>query len=256
MGLVHFLRFGLVVYFLLFASVVAADESYSIRINDQTEVNVQKYPAGGDTAVLWFPSEAGLIIQDMQTAKRLAANGYEVHIVDMIDAYLLPNLRSSMLKIPAEAVAAVIDQISKTKSKLVIITVGRGVVPTLRGLRLWQQSSKRKQRKKLLGVVVLSPNLYIKTPEPGKDADYLKVTDKTRTRVYILQPMLSPWFWWRQRLEKRLYKAGSRVTIKTLRGVRDRFYYRPDANDRERQMAKQLPDLLIKAIKALPEMKK
>jgi len=101
---------------------------------------------------------------------------------------------------------------------------------------------------------MLSPNLYVETPRPGKDAQYLPVVANIKTSVYIFQPMLSPKYWWYERLQKELRKGGSKVKVEVLMGVRDRFYYRHDASKRELDKAEQYPQLLTRAIKALPAL--
>jgi len=55
--------------------------------------------------------------------------------------------------------------------------------------------------------------------------------------------MFSPWRWWIDRLQQHLSKAGSRLITEMLEGVRDRFYYRPDATSVEDAMAGRLPEL-------------
>ncbi|GMQ92383.1 MAG: hypothetical protein BMS9Abin11_1711 [Gammaproteobacteria bacterium] len=232
-----------------------AERNYDILIDKETTLTVQHYPGTSDIVLLWFPSEAGITRDDIDLAKVLARSGFDVHIAGTLDARFLSALRSSMEKIPASDVSATITYIMKNYSgKVVLMSSERGAVSTLRGLRTWLNKARVGDKKRLQGLIMLSPNLYVETPQPGKDAQYLPVVANIKTSVYIFQPMLSPKYWWYERLQKELRKGGSKVKVEVLMGVRDRFYYRHDASKRELDKAEQYPQLLTRAIKALSSL--
>lgn len=230
-----------------------AQLQYDVLLEKNTSMPIQHYPGKTDTLLLWFPGEAGITRDDVRLAKALAKNGFDVHVAGTLDARFLSALKSSMMKIPASDVATTLSHIMKKhKGRVVVMSLERGAVPTLRGLRLWMKQASPAERKRLQGVVLLSPNLYVATPQPGQDAEFLPVASGINTSIYILQPMLSPKYWWRERLQKELGKGGSTVRIEVLRGVRDRFYYRNDAIKPELDRAEIYPDILTRAIKSLP----
>ena len=103
----------------------------------------------------------------------------------------------------------------------------------------------------LRGVILLSPNLYVATPDPGKEAEYLPVTSHTKLPIAILQAENSPWKWRIEQLRSRLEQGGSKVNVVLLPGVRDRFYFRDDALPPEQALAARLPGLVLNALKSL-----
>jgi len=129
-----------------------------------------------------------------------------------------------------------------------------GAALALRGIKQWQLSGKNNKTGSLTGAVLLSPNLYRETPQPGKEAQYLPITKQSAVNAVVLQPQMSPWYWWRDRLKSELTQSESRCEIQVLQGARDRFFFRPDATSTENQLAKKLPELILKSMTRLEQM--
>lgn len=217
---------------------------------DKTEMPVTVYPAKGRDLIVWLPSDNGLLPADARIASQLAAAGIEVWTADALGARFLPLVPSSLEQIPAADIADLV-RAAKTKSgkQVFLLGPGRGAVPALSAAKLLQADKVPALR----GVVLVSPNLYVGTPEAGEEAKYLPIAAQTKTRLYILQPELSPWRWYLDRLSGQLKQGGSRVEIKTLPGVRDRFYYREDRPPAEQAMGKRMPRLIADALKDLTQ---
>jgi hypothetical protein len=212
----------------LAAGAPAADapRQRSVPLGDGAEVGVRVFPARGRELIVWLSSEGSQAATDEQIAEQLARTGIEVWLADVINARFLPELRSSLDEIPGADVAAVIAAAAASGKRVYLLSAGRGALPVLRGARTWQLD--RPRDKALAGAILLWPSLYVATPEPGADAEYLPVVRETRLPIYILQPQLSPWYWRLERLTAELRKAGSVVQTKVLPGVRDRFYFRSE----------------------------
>ena len=215
---------------------------------NKTEMPVTVYPAKGRDLIVWLPSDNGLLPADARIAAQLANAGVEVWAADAMGARFLPVVPSSLEQIPAADIADVV-RAAKAKSgkRVYLLGPGRGAVPALSAAKLLQADKVPVLR----GVVLISPNLYVGTPDAGEEAKYLPVAAQTRTRLYILQPELSPWRWYLDRLSGQLKRGGSLVRIKTLPGVRDRFYYREDGPPAEQAMGKRMPQLILRALKDL-----
>lgn len=236
------------------APAADAPRQRSVPLGDGAEVTVRVFPARGRELVVWLPSEAGQTSTDEQIAAQLAGTGIEVWLADIINARFLPEVRSSLEKIPAADVAAVIAAATATGKRVTLLTAARGAVPALRGARAWRLEHPRDTA--LAGAILLWPNLYVATPEPGADAEYLPVVRETRLRIYVLQPQLSPWYWRLERLTAELQGAGSTVQTKVLPGVRDRFYFRSEfavteGPAREDELTREFPGLLREAVTQL-----
>ena len=102
---------------------------------------------------------------------------------------------------------------------------------------------------------MLFPNLYTASPEAGKTPPYLPIVSQTRMPIAVLQGNLSPWHWQLEELQTQLKRGGSRVKLKILTGLRDRFYFREDALPRERDAGRQLAAEISDSIRNLPSIK-
>ena len=237
-----------------YAKQGVASETFAISINNETEISVERYPADGDTILIWQPHERGIQKIDQQLALQLSQHKIEVWLVDLLEAYFLPNTASNMDRLSGEGFKKVITTAVARNRKVVITGSGRGAIPVLRGVREWQIENSNQNQ--FHGVVLLSPKLYVETPEPGTIASFMPVVKATDTAIYILQPNKSPWFW---KLDQTIYAlrtSGSDVYTKLLSGVRDRFYFRPDAFEHEQRMTTELWKELNTASKLLSVLTK
>ncbi|HID49564.1 MAG TPA: TlpA family protein disulfide reductase, partial [Chromatiales bacterium] len=213
----------------------------SIAVPD-TELSVDVYAAEGNTLILWLPPETGFQSAQRNTAEALAAAGVEVWLVDLFESRFLPTVASSLDRIPPSDVSAVIGQARNSGKRVFLLTSGRGVRPLLRGAHHWQRNHP--ETPGIHGVLLVSPIFYVDTPDPGEPARLLPVVSRTNLPVFLLQPKLSPWFWKLDQTLPALRRSGSEVFVRILPGVRDRFYFRPDATHTEQDLARRLPQMI------------
>ena len=247
-------------FFLLFliTNFTYAEESLLFSVNAETEIEISVYPAKGDTLFLWLYSEAGPQKSEHAISKQLAKNNIEVWHIDLFAAHFLPVASSSMDRIPESDISELIEYaFKKTGKKIIPVTSGRGSLPILKGANLWQSTYNHSPA--LTGVILISPKFFIETPEPGKEAELLEIVQQTNLPIFTIQPQQSPWFWKLDKTIPALEKNGSDVFVQTIKGVRDRFYFRPDANAYENKISKKLPLILKRAanyLKKLPYKKR
>ena len=213
-----------------------------------TDVPLTVFPAKGHSLLLWLPSESGIVAAEHKVAAVLAKAGVEVWLPDLHGAYFLPMVPSSLRQIPVGDVARVIGLAQRRGKAVYLVTGGSGAA-----LALQAAAQLGKSKNPLHGAILLSPNLFTGTPEPGADAKYLPIASRTRLPIFILQPEYSPWRWRVDELQSRLGQGGSQVKVKLLPGVRDRFYYREDASPSERTLAVRLPELISNALKSFKD---
>ena len=221
-----------------------AQQSISIDSAD-TIVSADRYSAKGDTLLLWLPPEGGFQAVHAKTAQQLSTHGFEVWLADLFEARFLPPVASSLERIPATDVCNLLEVAQQSGKKVILVSSGRGILPLLRGTHLCQQT--RSADSLLAGAILISPQFYIETPEPGQSAELLPVVRHTNLPIFILQPRLSPWFWKLEHTVPALQQGGSDVFIRILPDVRDRFHYRPDATPLEHALGEHLPSLLSQA---------
>jgi len=214
---------------------------------------VTRYGTGGRALILWLPSENGLGQTQQDTAAKLAQRGYSVWLADLFSARFLPIAPSSFDEIPAADVAGLIQAAAKIHRKIILVSSGRGAAVTLGGTQQWQAQHRGRN---IAGAILLFPNLLTASPEAGDEATYLPLTRQAHLPIAILQGDKSPWHWQLDTLKQQLERGGSRVVIKNLPGMRDRFYFREDASPQERELGDRLDCLIDDAIKNLPAVKR
>lgn len=228
-------------------------EELAVATTDGEEIPVVTHPAAGDQLLLWFASEAGPRPAEEVLADTLAARGVSVWRPDLLAARFLPLAESSFAKIPPGDVAAVLDAaVAQGARQVYVVASGRSAMPVLRGLRHWQAAGG--EGKRLTGVILISPKLFVRTPPPGEAGELLPIVHASNLPIYWLQPALSPWYWQRTRIYAALQAGGSDVFLRVLHRVRDRFYFRRDANPAEQALSRRLPILLETAMRSLASL--
>ena len=213
--------------------------------NADVVLSADVYSAKGNTLYIWLPPEGGFQAIHGKTAQKLTTLGIEVWLVDLFEARFLPPVASSLEQIPATDVSSLLAVAEQTGKQVLLISSGRGTSPLLRGAHQWQHS--RPANNGFSGVILLSPQFYTETPEPGQVAQLLPVVPHTNLPIFILQPRLSPWFWKLEHTVPALQQSGSDIFVRVLPEVRDRFHYRPDATPIEQQRGDDLASLLHQA---------
>ena len=228
-------------------------QAANLTVADGTRIPYTIYApgagAGPRVLLVWVPSEAGVEPAETLAAERLADAGIEVWMVDPLAGRFLPPLSSSMDRIPAGDIQAVVAKATDSGRKVYLISAGRGAIPTLRGARSWQRDSQGRQG--LAGIVLISPKLFVRTPDPGQAAHLMPVVRATNLPIFLIQPAQSPWRWKLGTTVPGLEQGGSDVFVRLLDGVRDRFYFRPDATARETALAAMLPRLVWQGVRLL-----
>lgn len=229
-------------------SDVFAAEQRLIPLTGDVEAPITVHPASGDRLLLWLPSEHGLPDAVGEVAEGLAGQGIEVWEADLLEAHFLPVQASSLAAVPTADVVALIEAAREAGKQVYVAASDQGAVLALEGARAWQQMHPDVA---LGGAVLISPNLYTSTPEPGETARYLPIARATNLPVYVLQPERSPWRWRLEQLYARLTEGGASVFLHQLPGVRDRFHFRPDGDPAEARRTEQLPQLLARSLPLL-----
>ena len=242
--------FALLLFLTLVSKSVFAEERLLIPTETENEIITTIYKAEGNTLFLWLYSEAGPQKTEEKIIRELVNNNIEVWRVDLFSSHFLPIAASSMDRIPDSDFSQLIEYAyQKTGKKIIPVTTGRGSLPLLRGARLWQTTFPKSTA--LAGVILMSPKFYIETPEPGVEGKLQPIVEQTNLPIFILQPQKSPWYWKLDKTIPALEKSGSDVFVKRIKGVRDRYYFRPDADQYEKKLSAQLPKTLKLAAKSL-----
>ncbi|MFV2059597.1 MAG: redoxin domain-containing protein [Gammaproteobacteria bacterium] len=212
-----------------------------IKLSD-TDIAVTVYPASNSEnhdLILWLPSEHGLPDSIFNIASALAFENSqtEVWVVDLLSSLFLPTQASSINKVPHDTLYQLVQKIhSITGKRIFILGAGRGALLAMRASHYWLRDSLNSDQ--FGGLILLYPNLYTATPEPGSPAEYYPVTHAVNVPIYILQPENSPWRWQLTTLQQHLITANAKPYISILPEIRDRFFFRPDATKQE-QLATQ-----------------
>jgi len=236
-------------FFIFCISAAACATTRSIQVAPDVDVPVSVYGQSQQRLILWLPSEHGVVGPEHALAAQLAKRGYEVWVADLFAARFLPVTRSSLNEIPAADVARLLQAAAQQHHHITLISSGQGASRALEGAQLWQQTQRT--HRALAGAVLLFPDLYAASPEAGEAPTYLPVVSQTRLHLAVIQGERSPWYWQLDDLKSKLEQGGSRVQIKTLPGIRDRFYFREDANPSEHAAGRQLAATIHRSIQQL-----
>ncbi len=245
------LNYCLITLCLLVPAGTLAQQILQIDSKDAT-LTVDVYSARGTMLYLWLPPEGGFHATHTHIAQSLNDLGIEVWFADLYESRFLPPVASSLELIPSADITTLLNRVRQTGKHIVLVSSGRGIFPLLRGVNLWQQSHTTLDP--VRGVILLSPQFYLDTPEPGEAAEFHPIVSQTNLPIFILQPRLSPWFWKLEQTVPVLQHSGSEVYVRILPDVRDRFYYRPDATTKEQDLSENLARLLKQASTLLAKL--
>jgi thiol-disulfide isomerase/thioredoxin len=206
------------------------------------EIGGDDYVAKGNRLLLWLPGEHGISPRQRPTAKALAAAGIEVWMPDLHAAYFLPPGRNSLNEIEASVATRLIDAALASGKRVYVLAAGRSAGMALNAIRLWQ--GEHAASRPLMGALLLSPKLYLHTPQGGEDAKFLPVVHASNTPIYLLQPESAAGYWRLRQTMDALSTGGSPVILQRLMGVSDGFNTRLDVRPGEEKMTARLPQFL------------
>ncbi|HHS99269.1 MAG TPA: TlpA family protein disulfide reductase, partial [Thiomicrospira sp.] len=214
------------------------DVSLTIQVTDA--VTSEKVTETGDTAkarLLWLPSEYGVLPQEQHIAKQLAQHGMESWFVDLYEAMFLSPTPSAVDDIPSDLIAKLIAYAKLDGKPLWVVAPNKAAQLAVRGLVENQPTAQN-----YTGLILINPNLYLNTPKPGQEARYWSQVSAVNLPISILQAEQSPWRWRVTQLADELQNSGSDVFVQIQPQARDRFYFRPDALEIERDITEHLAD--------------
>jgi len=146
---------------------------------------------------------------------------------------------SAVDEVPSEMIARLIAFSQLDGIPLWVIAPNKAAQLAVRGL-----VNERSTKQKHIGLILINPNLYLNTPKPGEEAQYWSQVSAMNLPVSILQAEQSPWRWRVMQLAEALQVSGSDVFVQIQSDARDRFYFRPDALEVERDITQHLADKL------------
>lgn len=203
--------------------------------------------------VVMIPSRQGFEAGYEQLAQQLVAQNVSVWQPDWFGSYLQIPSESNLNHLPLADMVDLLIQASKQGKKVHIMAFGRGAPIALNAWRAWQQQQPNNNQRG--GLVLISPNLVSRTPDPGEAAEYLAVARATDAPVWIFQPQRSPYHPTLSTLARTLEEGGASVWLKTLVDMRDRFFYRADANGAEQAYAPHFAPEVANALALLAQDK-
>lgn len=196
--------------------------------------------------LLWLPSEQGVLPAEKQMAAQLSAQGFESWFANVYEALFLSPTPSAVDEVPTAWISGLIAKAKSDGLPLIVIAPNKAAELAVKGWVALQSTPQHG-----VGFILINPNLYINTPEPGEPARYWPEVSAFNAPIYVMQAVLSPWRWRLAELTERLQTSGSSVFTQLLPNVRDRFYFRPDASAFEQEQTKILPSRLAQAASLL-----
>jgi len=215
-----------------------------MTLSDGSELQVHVYKANGESLLIVLPSSHGMTDGLKALADDLSHKGVETWVANPFDTWFLPEVKSSLAEIPISAYAALIRQAEKTGKNLYLFSNDDGVGTLLEAAHAWQLLSDRV----LAGVILVSPNLYKKTPDAGNRGKFLAIAKVTNLPIFIYMPSKSTLALRIKNTMTELEKGGSDVYVQSLKNIRNRFYFREDASDLEKRIASLFSEKIIRGM--------
>lgn len=219
----------------------AADEVRTISTADDTEIDVRLFKSEGNQLLIGFACDQGSSVAEEKTARVLAKDGVEVWMPDMLTAYMLPKVRSSLSEIPTDGLIKIIEDAKKTGKKVYLVASGPDTELILRVAVEWEKKHKGDT---LAGALLMFPRLNKQEPEPGKPPEYQDAVGKTQLPIMVLEGERTPNRWGVGHLTNTLKKSGSTVYAKLIPDVRGYFFKRKDPNVPEDLVTEQMSGLI------------
>jgi thiol-disulfide isomerase/thioredoxin len=219
----------------------AAERSFELTLQE-TALQVQQIEARKKSPkgrLVWLASEYGVLAQEKRIATELAQAGLESWLVDFYEPLFLAPTAQAVEQVPSQWVAELIGKAREDGLPLWIVAPNKAAQLAVRGLHEMQIASLSG-----VGLILINPNLYLQTPQPGQTAQYWPQTRQVNLPVGIVQGALSPLRWRLEDLSAALAEGGSEVFVALQPKVRDRYYFRADALPVERQQAQYLANRL------------
>ncbi len=223
------------------SNVMASDEIKTFETSDSTEIDVRIFSAKGDKLLIGFACDQGASKAEEKTSQALAKDGVEVWMPDMLSAYMLPKVRSSLKDIPTNGLIKIIKEAQKTNKKVYLVASGPDTELILRVAQNWEDFHKGKT---LGGAILMFPRLNKTKPEPGHPPNYQDVVGKTKLPLMVLEGERTPNRWGIQHLTQSLKQGGSTVYAKLIPDVRGYFFKRNDPNVPEDLVTSQMSGLI------------
>ncbi len=234
-----------------------------IGLPDGDELTVEIHPANPPAAagtVVWLPSEHGIQPAEREVvtalARSVAPAGFELWLPDYYSSLFLPPGSESLERAAAPALLAVLETLRHRhpRQPVFVVAANKAAAAALQSLRQWQQNDGPLRN---IGLILLNPDVNRGTPTPGQALRYRPVVTMSNAAIHLIQAEKSPWRLSLHRLAEALGNGGSDVFVQRLAGVRDRFWFRPDADGAEEALSRRLPRIIIAAMRRLaPYMEK
>lgn len=238
------LKLACAIFFLIISTQVFAN-TFAVSTADGSEIEVIQFPAGGDKLLIVLPSEHGVTEGLTSLALSLQKKEVETWIAAPFSSLMLPNLQSSLKKIPVELYVKLITQAEKTNRKVYLFSNDHGTENLLTAARQWQLKS---DSRKLSGVILISPDFYITTPTAGNNGELLPIVSASNLPLFIFLPAKSTLTLQINHTVKALEQGGSDVFVQVLKDVRARFFFRNDATDTEIETFPKLSKKMLQAM--------
>jgi len=224
--------------------------------SDQLDVRVIEPEGVSDDSplVLWIVNQYGDVAGPDSVAHALARRGATVWMVDVMESLFLPRSDVNVRRVDGKPVGSLIQRAMEENRPTVVVAADRMAVPTLRGMRWWQERADDPAA--LAGAVLIFPSLYRGAPVAGEEPELFSIVDATNLPVMLLQPERGVYRHRLLDLRERFLGAGSDLFVQVIPEVRD--YFHMELDESRLESLEQLEEVVegpaeARAVRALPD---
>ncbi|MCU7872370.1 MAG: TlpA family protein disulfide reductase [Candidatus Thiodiazotropha sp. (ex Lucinoma borealis)] len=240
---------------LLLISLTCSALELSVTDQNGNDIEVEVAQADGDLLTLWLVDHDEPRHLFDSLLRQVNQAGIEVWRVDLLQSYFLPRSSETVRTLDGVGVAAVLNAAHKRSNKrILLVSYDRMPLPLLRGVNHWQAG---RPDSRLLGAILLYPNLFGPPPVAGEAPELDPILTATNLPMVIYQPAMGSQRWRLNRVMSSLWQAGSPAYVYLVPDVRDWFIMgEDDYTEEDKQAVNRLPaqiSLLAKLLEHHPK---
>ena len=203
-----------------------AEEEITIRVSEDADISVERFPSPGNYLVVWLAPEYGFRPSHRTMAKNLSVHEIEVWQSNIAESLFLPQGTRSLKELDGKYVADVIEYAHKTTGKKILVAGDSyAALSALLGAHQWQQ--RKHTDSYLIGAILFSPYTYAYIPPLGQEPEFMPIVSATNIPIIIYQAKNSAIFGEFDSLVDRLQQHKNPVYIQYIPQVMSLFYENP-----------------------------
>lgn len=234
---------------MLNSGICLAEEEITVSLDNEIDITVEQFPAGGKYLLLWMAPEYGLRSGHRSLSRKLSEHNVEVWLTNLLESLFLPQSTQSIKQLDSNYIADLIEYAHKKSGKKIVVAGDSyAAISALMGANQWQQ--RKLSESYLVGAILFTPYTYAYIPPLGLEPEYMPIVSATNIPLMIYQAEKSGTTGQFKELVEKLQQHENPVYTKFIPGAMSVFYNQEVTPESNAQV-KSLPGNIKKMIAVL-----